>query len=263
MATVCCSIPSITEVIGMFSLGNHELRLYRTCKVIHVAHQVRREWWQHLQLADSLAWHLDPSKAQRAWDSFFAWQRYVHGDPLPVAVLRLRPTSDDEDASGNAVVERVPTATLEDYPESDDDSRSSYSYSSCPDRSPDPSGSEFSDEEDPLALYWLTGFGPRGGPPCAICHELPSISFLPNVGRICARCKQDSDSNQISWYWCEMHRNHRVLRDFGITRQIVDFIWGDGLSIYCYCGQCDDSWFLHGWVCYDRAPLVPVVGDDV
>ena len=220
----------------MFSLGNHELRLYRTCKVIHVAHQVRREWWQHLQLADSLAWHLDPSKAQRAWDSFFAWQRYVHGDPLPVAVLRLRPTSDDEDASGNAVVERVPTATFEDYPESDDDSRSSYSYSSCPDRSPDPSGSEFSDEEDPLALYWLTGFGPRGGPPCTICHELPSICVMPNVGSVCARCQQYSDSNQIAWYWCVMHRNHRVLRDFGITRQIVDYIWGEGLSIYCYCG---------------------------
>ena len=155
MATVCCSIPSITEVIGMFSLGNHELRLYRTCKVIHVAHQVRREWWQHLQLADSLAWHLDPSKAQRAWDSFFAWQRYVHGDPLPVAVLRLRPTSDDEDGSGNAVMERVPTAALEDYPESDEDSL--YSYSSCPDHPPlENSESEFS-EDDRTVLEWATG----------------------------------------------------------------------------------------------------------
>ena len=180
-----------------------------------------------------------------------------------MAVLRLRPTSDDEDDSGNAVVERVPTAALEDYPEPDEDSRSFYSYSSCPDRSPDPSGSEFSDAEDPLALHWLTGFGPRSGPPCSICHGLPSISFLRDVGRICARCKQGMDSINISRYWSIMHRNHRVLRDYGITRQIVDFIWGDGLSIYCYCGQCDDSWFLHGWVCYDRAPLVPVVGDDV
>ena len=257
----------------MFSLGNHELRLYRTCKVIHIAHRVRREWWQHLRLADSLAWHLDPTKAQRSWDSFFAWQRYVHGVPLPVAVLRVRPESDEENDSGNAVMERVPTASDEENERGNavvgrtptaSDEYSLYSYSSCPDRSPDPSGSEFSDEEeDPLALYWLTGFGPRGGPPCTICHELPSISVLPNVGRICARCKQDSDSNQISWYWCVMHRNHRVLRDFGITRQIVDFIWGDGLSIYCYCGQCDDSWFLHGWVCYDHAPLGPVVGDDV
>ena len=255
MATVCCSIPSITEVIGMFSLGNHELRLYRTCKVIHEAHQVRRDWWRHIQLADSLAWHLNPSKAQRAWDSFFAWREYVHGDPLPVTVPRLRPSSDDDDASGNAVEDRVPTAVLEDYPESDEDSTSHYSYSSCPDHSPDRSGSEFSEDEDPLAFYRLTAFGPRGGPPCQKCDELPGISHHRDYGLICARCQQDIDSNQISWYWSVMHRNHRVLRDFGVTRQIADFIWGDGLSIYCYCGECDDSWFLRGWICYDPSDL--------
>ena len=91
MATACCSIPSITEVFGIYSLGNHELRLYRTCKVIHDCHQVRRDWWRYTQVADSLAWHLNPSKVECAWESFFAWRGYVHGDPLPVTVPTLRP----------------------------------------------------------------------------------------------------------------------------------------------------------------------------
>ena len=249
MATVCCSIPSITEVIGMFSLGNHELRLYRTCKVIHVAHQVRREWWQHLQLADSLAWHLDPSKAQRAWDSFFAWQRYVHGDPLPVAVLRLRPTSDDEDASGNAVVERVPTAALEDYPESDEDSL--YSYSSCPDHPPPESPESDFSEDDNTVLEWAIGrLGPPSIEPCQRCGQLPyAMSSAKHGDLVCYRCPQIETNQLLTRCWSLLLRMHRVFGDFGITHNIVELLLGNGLHKYCTCGQCNPSWFLHGWVC--------------
>ena len=249
MATVCCSIPSITEVIGMFSLGNHELRLYRTCKVIHEAHQARREWWQHLQLADSLAWHLDPSKAQRAWDSFFAWQRYVHGDPLPVAVLRLRPTSDDENDGGNAVVERVPTATLEDYPESDEDSL--YSYSSCPDQPPpESSESEFS-EHDTAVLEWATG-RPRHilTTPCERCWQLPYAMYsMKREDLFCYRCMQLETNQVLTRRWSLLLRTHRVFGDIGITRAIVELLLGDGLHMYCTRGQCNHNWFLRGWVC--------------
>ena len=161
MATVCCSTLSLTEIIGMFSLGNHELRLYRTCKVIFETHQVRHDWWRHLQRADSLAWHLDPCKAQCSWDSFFAWREYVLGDPLPVAIPSLHPMSDEEDDGGNAVANRVPTAILEDYPESDEDSMSRYSYSSCPDYPPvESSESDFSEDD-------ITVVGSGNGPhPC-------------------------------------------------------------------------------------------------
>ena len=144
MATVCCSIPSITEVIGIYSLGNYELRLYRTCKVIHEAHQVRRDWWRHIQDADSLAWHLNPSKVECAWESFFAWRGSVHGISLPVTVPSLRLSSD----SGDAEQDRAPTAVLEDYPGSDEDSMSRSSYSSCPDHPPEDSESELSWDDD-------------------------------------------------------------------------------------------------------------------
>ena len=144
MATVCCSILSITDVIGFYSLGNYDLRLYRTCRVIHDCHQVRRDWWRYIQVADSLAWHLNPSKVECAWESFFAWRGYVHGISLPVTVPTLRPSSD----SGDAEQDRAFTAVLDDYPGSDEDSMSRSSYSSCPDHPPEDSESELSGDDD-------------------------------------------------------------------------------------------------------------------
>ena len=256
MATVCCSTLSLTEIIGMFSLGNHELRLYRTCKAIFETHQVRRDWWRHLQLADSLAWHLDPSKAQRSWDSFFAWREYVLGDPLPVAIPSLRPMSDEEDDGGNAVANRVPTAILEDYPESDEDSMSRYSYSSCPDYPPAASSESDFSEDDITVLDWATGgrFGQRPPPlpPCERCGILPSTMYSAKRGDlVCYRCPQSETNHVLSRRWGLLLRTHRVFGDFGITRHIVDFLLGDGLHKYCSCGRCNSNWFLHGWVCHD------------
>ena len=49
MATDCCCIPSINEVLCIHLLVYDELRLYATCKVNHAEHHERREWWQHVK----------------------------------------------------------------------------------------------------------------------------------------------------------------------------------------------------------------------
>ena len=246
MATVCCSIPSITEVIGMYSLGNHEMRLYRTCKVIHEAHQMRRSWWQHIQLANCLAWHLNPVKAKRAWESFFAWREYVYGDPLPVTVPSLRPSSE----SGDAEPTTGHNAFLEDYPGPDEESTSQSSYSSCPDHPPEDSASEFSDGASEVH-EWLTGVGPNDGPPCEQCGELRSVYRCDIKGLMCHRCLQSDSLDQLVAFWGQMFRNHRIMSNAEIARIIADQLWGDGLEPYCYCGECNPNWFLRGWVCYD------------
>ena len=238
MAAVCCSISSITEIIGMFSLGNHELRLYRTCKAIHAAHRVRREWWQHLELADSLAWHLDPSKAQRAWDSFFAWQRYVHGVPLPVAALSIRNDSDDDNERILTVVERCRTESEEYSP---------YSYSSFHDSPPpESSESDFSEDFDDNVLEWVTG-RPRL---CDRCCELPFVFFrLRSDEHLCYRCKFQEINQALAKRWSSHFRNHRVFGEIVLTSVVVEILFGDGIHMYCSCGQCNSSWFPMGWVC--------------
>ena len=227
----------------MFSLGNHELRLYRTCKAIHVAHKVRREWWQHLELADSLAWHLDPSKAQPAWDSFFAWQRYVHGVPLPVAVLGIRNDSDDENERGNAVVERCRTESQEYSP---------YSYSSCPESSPPESyASDFSEDFDNTVLEWVTG-RPRL---CDRCWQLPYAFYsLSSDDLYCYRCKFQESNQALTKRWSLLLRNHRVFGETVLTSVVVEILFGDGLHMYCTCGQCNPSWFPIGWLCPTHQP---------
>ena len=231
----------------MYSLGNHEMRLYRTCKAIHEAHQMRRSWWQHIQLANCLAWHLNPVKAKRAWESFFAWREYVYGDPLPVRVPSLRPSS----GSGDAEPTTAHNAFLEDYPGPDEESMSQSSYSSCPDHPPEDSESEFSEDDDNAVLDWVTGRGPRGGPPCERCGQLPSVCYSDTFGLMCFRCPQNDKNRILMAHWGKIYRTHPVLGDVGITRHIVEFLWSDGLYRYCSCGQCNPNWFLHGWVCYD------------
>ncbi len=242
MAAYCCSIPSITEIIGMFSLGNYELRLYRTCKTIHVAHTVRREWWQHLDLSGSLAWHLDPTKAEHAWDSFFVWQRYVHGTPLPVAVLNVRPDSDDE-TGGNAAVEQC---------QEDPDEYSPYSYSSCPESSPPESyESDFSEDFDSRVLEWVTG-RPKL---CDRCWQLPYAFYsLTHEDLFCYRCKFQKTNQVLTRRWSLLLRNHPVFGDSVLTNVIVELLLGDGLHMYCVCGQCKSSWFAMGWTCPTHQP---------
>ena len=225
----------------MFSLGNYELRLYRTCKAIHVAHKVRREWWQHLDLSGSLAWHLDPTKAARAWDSFFAWQRYVHGIPLPVAVLNVRPDSDD-DTGGNAMMDECHT---------DPDEYSPYSYSSCPESGPESDESESSWAFNLGVLEWATG-QPRL---CDRCWELPYNHYnITNNEMYCQRCWAEERNQDFAICWGQLFRNHEVLGNTLLAGVIVKTLFGDGLDWYCKCGQCYTNWFPLGWMCPAHQP---------
>ena len=246
LATDCCSILPITEVLCVHLLGNEEMRLYRTCKVIYDAHQVRRSWWQHIQLANCLAYHLNPVKAKRAWDSFFAWREYVYGDPLPVRVPGLRPSfgSDDEDPV------TAHNVSLEDYHGPDEwESMSHSSYSSCPDHPPEDSASEFSDGASEVH-EWLTGVGPDGGPPCEQCWELPSVYHSDVIGLMCHRCLQSDSLAHLVGLLGNLLRNHRVFGNAEIARNIAEHVWGDGLENYSYCGACNPNWFLRGWKCW-------------
>ena len=101
MATVCCSFPSITETIGMYSLGNHEIRLYRTCKASFSKSEVRRKWWQHVQIMKCLPFHLSPVTAHRSWHAFVSWRDYVYRNVLP-AYPSYVDIDSDEDHDGSS-----------------------------------------------------------------------------------------------------------------------------------------------------------------
>ena len=246
MATDCCSILSITEVLCIHLLGNEEMRLYRTCMTIYDSHQVRREWWQHVQHTNCLMYHLNPVKAKRAWDSFFAWRDYVYGGSLPEYFHGLRPSSgsdDDNPATAH-------NASLEDHYGPDEwESMSHSSYSSCPDHPPEDATSEFSDGASEVH-EWLTGVGPNGGPPCEQCWELPSVYRNDIKGLMCHRCIQNDTLDQLVGFWGHLLRNHRVFGNAEIARNIAEHVCGTGLEDYCYCGECDPNWFLRGWICW-------------
>ena len=196
-----------------------------------------------MDLAECVAWHLDPSNAQRAWDSFFTWQRYVHGIPLPVAALNVRHDSDDENVGGNAIMERCRTEHEEYSP---------YSYSSCPESSPHESyESDFSEDFDSRVLEWATG-QPRL---CNRCWELPYAHYnIATDDLYCHRCKTQECNQVLTKRWSLLLRNHRVFGETVLTSVIVEILFGNGLHMYCTCGQCCPSWFPMGWVCPAHQP---------
>ena len=228
MATDCYSIPSITDVFCIHLLAHDELRLYRTCKVIHDNHRGRREWWQHVKQLYALAFHTTPGMGQRSWDCFTVWRDCMMGKPLP---------------------EFPNDAALKDY--------------RWPVGSPFPSPSEYSSRSESsddishvfLGSPQLAGSGIRGGPPCEQCGLLACVSRSETQQLICAKCLQGECIDQVISYWGNLHRNHRILSQPTIARNILEYMYGNGLAAYCYCGDCNLNWFLYGWVC--RLPSDP------
>ena len=100
----------------------------------------------------------------------------------------------------------------------------------------------------------MGSFRPIGGPPCEICHELPSAYHSDSDGSwgtmLCYRCVQDDDNMCWASYLNRKYRTHPFLDNPIIMFNVAGFILGTGLQNYCYCGECDPNWFLHGWVCY-------------
>ena len=69
--------------------------------------------------------------------------------------------------------------------------------------------------------------------------------------------------DQLISYWGNLHRNHRILSQPTIARDIIEYMFGNGLAAYCSCGTCNPDWFLHGWICcpYVNPPWPWVVPD--
>ena len=97
----------------------------------------------------------------------------------------------------------------------------------------------------------MGSFGPEGGPPCEMCHQLPSVYHSDAYGLMCYRCLQENDNMCWAVYLGRKYRTHPFLGNPIIMFNIAGFILGTGLDWYCRCGECDPNWFLRGWVCYD------------
>ncbi len=215
MATECCSFPSIIETIGKYSFCNHEIRLYRTCTASFINSEVRRKWWYHVAAMQCFPFHLSPLTASRSWHAFVSWRDYVYGIALPANPSHVDIDSDENlDGSSEQSV----------WSES-----SEVFYNSVPE--------------------WLKGFDTRGGPPCEQCGQLACVHRSETKGLICARCLQSECIDQLIGYWGNLHRNHCILGNATAARIIAEHMYGDGLAAYCYCGQCNPTWFLSGWVC--------------
>ncbi len=225
MATNFCCTPSLTEVLCIHSLAYDEMRLYQTCKVIYAHNHERREWWQHVKQLRALAFHTTPGMGQRSWNCFTAWRDCMIGKPLT------------------------------EFP--DDTALENYRW---PEESPFPSPSEYSSQSESSAENpdfflrttnptWdspqMAGSGIRGGLPCEQCGLLVCISRSESSGLICARCLQSECIDQVISYWGNLHRNHRILSQPTIARNVLEYMFGNGLAAYCFCGTCNPDWFLH------------------
>ena len=229
MATDCCCTPSIAEVLCIHLLAYDEMRLYQTCKTIHAHHHERREWWQHVKQFGGLAFHTTPGMGQRSWNCFTVWRDCVFRDTLP---------------------EFPDEAALVNYQSPEGSASATPSSHSSPSES---SGADPDPFLPIIDLAWdspqLAGSGPKGGPLCEHCGKLACVGRSETKGLICARCLQGECIDQVISYWGNLHRNHSILSQPTLARHILEYMYGNGLAAYCYCGQCNPDWFLHGWVC--------------
>jgi len=104
---------------------------------------------------------------------------------------------------------------------------------------------------DAALLEFRQLFGPEGGPPCKVCHQLPSVCHCDAHGLVCHRCLQKDDNECWAYHFNWKYRTNPLLGDPIIMFDVAVFILGTGLNRYCQCDGCDPNWFLRGWVCYD------------
>ena len=105
--------------------------------------------------------------------------------------------------------------------------------------------------QDAALLEFRQLFGPEGGPPCKVCHQLPSVCHCDARGLVCHRCLQKDENKCWAYHLNWKHRANPLLGDPIIMFNVAVFILGTGLNRYCQCDGCDPNWFLRGWVCYD------------
>ncbi len=104
---------------------------------------------------------------------------------------------------------------------------------------------------DAAQLEFRQLFGPEGGPPCKVCHQLPSVCHCDARGLVCHRCLQKDENKCWAYHLNWKYRANPLLGDPIIMFNVAVFILGTGLNRYCQCDGCDPNWFLRGWVCYD------------
>ena len=225
MATDCCCTPSIAEALCIHLLVYDEMRFYQSCKTIHAHHHERREWWQHVKHLGGLAFHTTPGMGQRSWSCFTVWRDCVFRDTLP---------------------EFADDVALENYRWPEGLASTSPSLHSSRSESSEGIPDFFLGTTNPEQL---AGSGPRSGPMCEHCGQLACVSRSETKGLICARCLQGECIDQVISYWGNLHRNHSILSQPTLARNILEYKYGNGLAAYCYCGECNPNWFLHGWVC--------------
>ena len=176
--------------------------------------------------------------------------------PLPSTLSRDNVAAHEYNTGGTqSLHHHVRRESLNDH------ERSSYG-SSCPDRSPDESTSDPFSSNFGSVLDWAMGsYGPRGGPPCEQCRQLPSVYHCDVLGLICNRCLQGNMNKQLTEWWGKLFREHPVMSDTAVTRTIAEYVWGDGLEAYCYCGRCNPNWFLRGWICWPSSRCTSAEGE--
>ena len=254
MAIECCSILSVSEVLSENLTAYDEIRLYRTCKAIYHGNQTRREWWQHME-----------NMIQATMSEHGQTHGEVNAPPHPTLSLENVAEHDNNMGNDTRRIHHMPGTTVEqqwlnyvhrgplnDYDRSSYGTRSSYdsilSYAEESSSNAKPLSSNFGS-----CLVWAMGsFGPRGGPPCEQCMELPSVYHCDLLGLLCNRCLQGNMNKKMTEWWGTIFREHPVLNDPTITQSIAEYVWGDGLDAYCYCGKCKSRWFLKGWICWRR-----------
>ena len=249
MAIACCSTPSVSEVLCENLTAYDEIRLYRACKAIYHGNQVRREWWQHME-----------NMIQATMSEHGQTHGETNAPPHSTLSLanvaehdgNMRDTRAIHHMPGTTVeqqwVNYVHRETLNDYERSSYGSSFTYADESISQGEPpsEPFSSNFGS-----CLVWAMGsFGPRGGPPCEQCRQLPSVYHCDVLGLLCNRCLQGNMNKQLTEWWGNLFREHPVMSDTAVTRTIAEYVWGDGLEAYCYCGRCNPNWFLRGWICW-------------
>ena len=247
MAIECCSTLSIAEVLRENLTAYEEIRLYRTCHEIHNGNQARREWWQHME---NMIQATMSESSQTLGDINAPLPSILSLENIAEHNRNMRDTRRLHHMPGTAFEQQwlnyIHRGPLSEYEHNNHGNHSfswSYTYDSIL--------SHAEESSFTASMFWDMGrFGPRGGPPCEQCMELPSVNQCKVPGLLCNRCLQGSMNKQKTVWWAAIYRGHPVLSDPIIMQPIAEYVWGNGLDVYCHCGQCKPRWFLHGWICW-------------
>ena len=260
MAIECCSTLSVSEVLCENLTAYDEIRLYRACKAIYHGNQIRREWWQHME---NMIQATMSESSQTLGDTNAPLPSTLSRENVAVHEYNTNDTRSLHHMPGTTVEQQwlnyVHRETLNDYERSS--YGSSFTYADESISQDEPPSEPFSSNFGSCLVWAMGSFGPRGGPPCEQCRQLPSVYHCDVLGLLCNRCLQGNMNKQLTEWWGNLFREHPVMSDTAITRTIAEYVWGDGLEAYCYCGRCNPNWFLRGWICWPTSRCTSAEGE--